>query len=355
MSLPYLQNNWGLSNGLQTMNAAGGSVGGWVELGRTTLVSAGDTIDVTSFTDKRYYMVLTNGINSGVLGLRNRVGTTTIDTGSNYAGRLSYNGGADSTSTSASFADIAGFDQTANLFQVVYISNLSGNEKLIQGHSMNGQASGAGTAPTRAEGVFKWANTSNPLQSYRSYNASTGSYASGSEVVVLGWDAADTHTTNFWEELASVDVGVATDTIDSGTITAKKYIWFQAYGEGNTEMQFRLNSDSGSNYASRRNNNGGTDSTFTSQTQSKINATGGTASTTCFMNGFIINNASNEKLIITHQVVSDTDGAATAPIRSEGVTKWANTSVQATSLQIYDNGGTGQFGTNSKLRVWGSD
>jgi hypothetical protein len=32
--------------------------GGWVELGRTTLGSAGDTNSVASLADKRYYMIL---------------------------------------------------------------------------------------------------------------------------------------------------------------------------------------------------------------------------------------------------------------------------------------------------------
>jgi len=336
-------------------SSGGGSVGGWVELGRTTLGSAGSSCNVSSLSDKRYYMFLTDAQNSGTISWHYRLGSGSVDSGSNYASRGSQNGFPDGTATSATEINSRMIGGSFDGFSVGYISNLSSKEKLLQWHTTEPSTTGAATAPNRGEGVGKWVNTSNPLDNFGLIELDSGSLDTGTEVVVLGWDAADTHTTNFWEELASVDVGVATDTIDSGTITAKKYIWFQAYGEGNTEMQFRLNSDSGSNYASRRNNNGGTDSTFTSQTQSKINATGGTASTTCFMNGFIINNASNEKLIITHQVVSDTDGAATAPIRSEGVTKWANTSVQATSLQIYDNGGTGQFGTNSKLRVWGSD
>ena len=32
-------------------------------------------------------------------------------------------------------------------------------------------------------------------------NTNAGSFDSGNEVVVLGWDPADTHTDNFWEEL----------------------------------------------------------------------------------------------------------------------------------------------------------
>ena len=37
-----------------------GAVGGWVELGRTTLGSAADTISVASLADKRYLMILRN-------------------------------------------------------------------------------------------------------------------------------------------------------------------------------------------------------------------------------------------------------------------------------------------------------
>jgi hypothetical protein len=47
-------------------------------------------------------------------------------------------------------------------------------------------------------------------------------------MVVLGWDPADTHTSNFWEELASVDLsGGAATNIDSGTITAKNIYGFK--------------------------------------------------------------------------------------------------------------------------------
>jgi glycerate kinase len=59
MSLPFMQPYMGLGNSLQTAQggAAGGTVGGWVELGRTTLGSALDTIiEFASLADKRYYM-----------------------------------------------------------------------------------------------------------------------------------------------------------------------------------------------------------------------------------------------------------------------------------------------------------
>ena len=56
------------------------SVGGWVELARTTLGSAGDVIDVTSLSDKRYYMILMDYRDTG--GQINTNMTINNDTGS---------------------------------------------------------------------------------------------------------------------------------------------------------------------------------------------------------------------------------------------------------------------------------
>jgi hypothetical protein len=356
MSLPYLQPYLGLSNGLNTMQGGvGGAVGGWVELGRTTLGSNGDSISVSSFPDKRYYMILSDITSSGQGATRPRINN---DSGSNYAIRYQKDGGTDVTLTSETyFTNYNGGFTNANVFHVSYLANYASKEKLLINHSNENENLGASNAPFRREYTGKWANTSDAVNRWDALNFGTGDFASGSEVVVLGYDPADTHTNNFWEELASVELGSAGDTIDSGTFTAKKYLWFQCYTKGaNTETQFTLNSDSGSNYASRRSSDGGADSTFTSQTQSKINATGGGASyTACFMNGFIINNASNEKLVITHQIAEDAGtGAGNAPRRSEGVTKWANTSNQITSIQIQNNS-SGDFSTGSILKVFGSD
>ena len=72
--------------------------GGWKELGRTTLGTAGDDIDVTSLPDKRYYMILMDYRDTG--GQINTNMTINNDTGNNYARRWSTDGGTDSTQTS---------------------------------------------------------------------------------------------------------------------------------------------------------------------------------------------------------------------------------------------------------------
>ena len=357
MSLQYLQNNWGLSNGLQTMNAAGGGVGGWVELARTTLGSAASSITVSSLADKRYYMILTDITQvTGNVNLGHRLNA---DSGSNYAHRLSKNGAADGTTTSATYIHT---NQTGgnpwDLFNVGYLSNLSANEKLLINHGVNTGGSGAANDPERTESVGKHAQTSNPVTGVTAFDIGAASnFDTNSEVVVLGWDAADTHTTNFWEELASADLsGGAADTISSGVFTSKKYLWVQCYLESSGTIQdgFRCGNttvDTGSNYAYRYSTNGGADATATSQTDigDFSNISNGQ-----FMNMFIVNNSSNEKLI-QYWINEGKSGAATAPTRLEVVGKWANTSNQIDVLEWRNVAGAGDYGTNTILKVWGSD
>jgi hypothetical protein len=331
-------------------------VGGWTELGRTTLGSAGDTITVSSLADKRYYMVLTSDINSGSTQNTPRLGSTSADSGSNYAVRFSRDGAADFAQTSQTQL---GGTQAGSFpkFSCMYIANLSAKEKLTILHEVLQNTAGAANAPQRTEQVGKWINTSNPIDVIQGFNADSGSFNTGSECVVLGWDDSDTHTTNFWEELASVDLsGGAADVIDSGTFTAKKYLWLQCYiekaGAANVEAKLTFNADTGTNYARRASFEGGSDYTYTSQ--SHLQTEGSGVAVGLFVNMFMINNSANEKLIIGHTNQTGATGAGTAPQRTELANKWANTSAQITSAKFTDST-AGNYGTNTILKVWGSD
>ncbi len=337
------------------------------QIGSTATLNLGSshTTDLQYFTSKTNSGGADNNYVLGSFkGLKIYDGVTSlggVDTGSNYAGRFSNNsnsGVADTPLTSDTDISISDTNYT-NAFEVGYIANQASEEKLGMFWNVLQSTALASNAPNRTESVGKWSHTTSVLDRINWFNRQTGDFAGGSELVILGWDPTDNQSENFWEELASVKLGSAGDTLDSGTFTAKKYLWFQVYTEGaNTETQFRLNNDSsgidGSSgkYASRRNNDGGSDSTFTNQTQSKINSTGGASHTATFMNGFIINNLANEKLIITNQVAVEQTGTGTAPRRSEGVTKWENTSAQVTSIQAFNNS-SGDFGTESFIKVWG--
>jgi hypothetical protein len=203
--------------------------------------------------------------------------------------------------------------------------------------------------------VSKWANTTNAVNEVIARNAGGGDFTTGSEVVVLGWDESDTHTTNFWEELASVELGSAEAEIDSGTFTAKKYLWIQYYikGAGTYDDYLELNGDTGTNYTHRRSQNGGSDATTVS-TALGFQAFYGFSGDT-FLNMFMVNNSANEKLATYHRVLKTATGAGTAPVRLEYAGKWANTSSQVTSIKVKDNGAGSDFDTGSILKVWGSN
>jgi len=325
-----------------------GSVAGWKEIGRTTLGSSADDITVSSLPDKRYYMVLTNILNSGYIDGGWRFNG---DTGSNYSGRRSYQGNADTTIINQTYAKEGAGDPCPNLW-VSYISNKSDKEKLAISHQVMQNTAGAGNVPIRMEHYDKWSNTSDAINSITQHNGSAGSFATGSEVVVLGYDPTDTHTTNFWEELADVTLGSSATTLGTGTFTAKKYLWFQTYVKsGNIDYRITFNGDSGSNYATRWSENGGTDATSTSAAFNYLSPQG--ASTPRFTNTFMINNSANEKLGITHVALQNTAGAGNAPERDEVVHKWTNTSAQITSLTVHASINTLSAGT--RIKVWGSD
>ena len=349
MSLPFMQPYMGLGNSLQTaQGGAGGTVGGWVELGRTTLGATADLLTVSSLADKRYYMLLSSKLVSGDCTHQFLLNN---DTGTNYARRISINGAADSTGTSASNFDMDPSNAT-NSFVVSHIANLAAKEKLMISNLVSQNTAGAGTAPQRLEFTGKWANTANAISRFDLNNSTTGDYAAGTELVVLGWDPADTHTSNFWEELASVEVSSGDD-IASGTITAKKYLWIQIYtkNSGTAGMQVSFNGDTGSNYAQRTSHTGGADSVNASINNINL---GHTKTAPHYANVFLINNSANEKIGFSQTCGVATAGAGTAPVRSEFAFKWANTSSQITSVNV-NNSDTGSYATGTIMKVWGSD
>ena len=326
--------------------------GGWKELGRTTLGSAGDTISVTSLPDKRYYQVLFHASPTSTANQQIKFNNSS----SGYARRGSEDGGGDFTSINQTHLNFSSGSNTYDRFHNYYISNLSSKEKLLIGQVVDNSGNGAGNAPSRLEGVGKWANTSSAFNRIDFTNTNGGSaFPSGTEVVVLGWDPDDTHTSNFFEELASVN-GDGTGGFDTGTFTAKKYLWVQAYLDPSTSARnnFRVGNttvDTGNNYANRGSTNDGADATETSVTIVRGNST--SYSTPTFFNMFIINNTSNEKLLIGHSVNQNTSGAATAPSRIEFTSKWTDTSNQIDIIEAFPS--SGNYNTGSFIKVWGAD
>jgi hypothetical protein len=331
------------------------SVGGWKEIARTTLGSAGDTISVTDLANKRYYMVLTDAIAVG--NLYPELELNGDATSGNYRYRRAINGGTDSTGGYvALFPTNTPVATTETYFAVSYLSNLSTKEKIGMSNDVFSEASAATNAPSRQRHVSKWTNTSDAINRIDRSEDGSGTYNTNSEVVVLGWDPADTHTTNFWEELASVELDSGNVRLSSGTITAKKYLWFQYYikGTSSCRQKIQFNGSTATDYAFRYSANGGADSGSMGQAYPDINASYAYANNNKFGNMFVINNASNIK-ILTGNSMETTSGAGSAINTMELAGKWVNTSDQITQIDIWADGGSTAYGSGSILKVWGHD
>lgn len=157
--------------------------------------------------------------------------------------------------------------------------------------------------------------------------------------------------------LADVTLGVAGDTISSGTVTARKYIkliWAPIATGGTNNGVLRFNNDSGNNYNLRYSDNGGADGTTGATTGVAID-TGAIAAVNFFGHAELVNFSANEKIVRGWGASSGAAGAANAPGRREFVCKWANTSVQATRFDVLNTAGTGDFAIGSRLLVYGRD
>ncbi len=248
-------------------------------------------------------------------------------------------------------------DSTSNVrgnpnFNITYLCNLAGKEKLWINQNMWRSSSGAGIAPGREEGVGKWANTSNAVSTFTYHNWHTGNYDTNSQAIVLGYNPDDTHTDNFWEELSSVTT-TSSGSISSGTITAKKYLMYQiigkkASGTGTEAGRFQFNGDTASNYA-QRNGINGTHYTYGTQSSANIGGDGNTAGEMVFLTGFIINKANTEKLFLGFSAYGSTAGNYIGN-KGEIFDKWTGTA-QITSIECM---GT-TFEAGAKMTIWGSD
>ena len=107
--------------------------------------------------------------------------------------------------------------------------------------------------------------------------------------------------------------------------------------------------DTGSNYASRRSIDGGSDITATSQTYIWYRG-----DADAFTVGWMINIATEEKLCMGFEVHNPTAGAATAPNRQEWTGKWVETTNQCDKISS-ENGGSNVLAVDSNLSVIGSD
>lgn len=329
-----------------------GPAAGWKEVARTTLGSDSTTIDVSGIPDKRYYIVLLHYLRGGTNQCGMRFNN---DSGSNYARRYNYNGNADSTGTSETGFDFTGNASSSNNFAIFFIANEPDKEKLVSLHVNEVGPLSSSFIGDRREQVAKWANTSNAINQITAI-CSASTYASGSEMVVLGYDPDDTHTENFWEELADVTLGSDSAQISSGTITAKKYLWFQTYfqsASNSNDVLVQFNNDTGNNYSMRHAINYGSDVQTVTSPNIRLTDRNGGADQGRYTNSFVINKSDEEKGLITHGCEEETSGAVNPPTVNQCVSKWSCEPCQITEIDCFTDSGNIRAG--ARLKVWGSD
>ena len=327
----------------------------WKEIGRVTTTQAENTINTGSFTAKDNLMVLMflRGGSAPYAEL-----TFNDSTGNQYAERYSDEGASDGTRTNKALIQLGtGGALNMDTYIILNIANLATQEKLVHMRTVEQNNTGAGNAPERQEVAAKWVNTSQ-ITSIKVHDTRAGhEYNTGSEILVLGCDNDEANSgTNYWQELKNTSAGGSSTTLDSGTFTAKKYLMVETYGTtGSSNMDnigYRVNSESGSEYARRVSHNGGSDTTSTSQNYIRFGG-GSAAANDIFVNTFIINSSSYEKLFINDCNRNRNTGAGNAPDRFENVAKWANTSDQITSIQLIND--ANNWTTDSYIKVWGGN
>jgi len=139
--------------------------------------------------------------------------------------------------------------------------------------------------------------------------------------------------------------------------TAKDNLMILSYYGATATSQdpsYRLNGDTNQNYARRGSSNG---SEFTVPDATDWRLGGGNANQYSFDVGFCKNIATQEKLITQHGVNSKATGTSGVPDRMEHVVKWANTSDQITTVNMMNvqSGGTYNFTAGSEVVVLGYD
>lgn len=156
----------------------------WEEIGRTRLTSAGDTIEISGLPERRYLKILISLFPSG--GTISTSLTFNSDTGTNYSAQRSTDFGAasDITSQTGLFVDTTLSNEAR--FSVIEVSNFENKVKLFLAKTMESGGADATTAPNNRRVNGKWSNSTDLISTITLSNTGTGSYDTGSELIVLG-------------------------------------------------------------------------------------------------------------------------------------------------------------------------
>jgi hypothetical protein len=157
-----------------------------------------------------------------------------------------------------------------------------------------------------------------------------------------------------WAKAATPNtLGSAGDSISIIDVDDLKYYMVLTHiiPSGNFRETYRVNNDTGSNYAQRDSSDGAADALKTSQARSEFGKKD--EATNAFSVSYWFNISTEEKLWINWEVRANTAGAGNAVSRNEHVGKWSNTSDPVDRIDIL-NDQSGNFAIGSNCSILGA-
>ena len=159
----------------------------WSKLGSTTLESAGDSIDTGTIESKKFIVALSHSLAS--TSNINHLYRFNNDSTAKYSDRYSANGGTDVTTTNYNFMTSSYGGAFGDHFNISYIVNISGEEKLKISFNTSQNTTGAGNAPRRLEAVGKYVPSPDAdITQIDIDNSGSDDYDTDSNLTALGTD-----------------------------------------------------------------------------------------------------------------------------------------------------------------------
>ena len=159
----------------------------WAKLDTNTLSATSTSVSTTTYTTKKFQQILFHSLGFTSNATDNGGIQFNGDTSSVYATRRQVDGGSDFTITSDS--SLNSHDQGPGKFQVNYVCNISGEEKLSIGFINFPPATGAGSAPRRHEQVGKYVPSPDAdITSNSHISESVQEYPVGTNLTTIGTD-----------------------------------------------------------------------------------------------------------------------------------------------------------------------
>lgn len=153
-----------------------------------TLSGASDDCEITDLVATLFNFALFHKLGTANSTGAFQFGSTTFDTGSNYAYRRNTNG-SENPAVGGQTNGGTVIPGTGNpAFTIGYVINIATEEKLFITQTVDQSTAGSGSAPSRREAVGKWANTAVQFDRMKMIQVDSGDFSINTNLSALGTD-----------------------------------------------------------------------------------------------------------------------------------------------------------------------